>query len=184
MQITKSEETLFLEKNDKVLAITQNENIELYLINNNMKPNISEKNIKDNYSIQFSNRDGKIYEIMDDFYSSLVDFYNISEELMDEIYKDMRLYIKNKNCFVFYNEASESIKNNNYIAITKGKTKDGLRTIIAFYFHTKKNNFVLSRGNSRYLGFTKYFEELYKRINKLQCNEKNLKKEVTGAYNG
>ena len=86
MQITRSEETLFLEKSNKLLAITQNENIELNFENNNMKPNITEKDIKDNYSIQFSNRDGKIYEIMNDFYNSLVDFYNISEELMDAIY--------------------------------------------------------------------------------------------------
>ena len=121
---------------------------------------------------------------MEDFYSSLVDFYNISPEMMDAIYKDMRLYMKDKNCFVFYDEDQESIKNNNYIAIAKGKTDDGLKTIIAFYFHIDQNSFKLSRGNSRYLGFTQYFEQLYNKLYKLQNNTQYLKKEVTGAYNG
>jgi len=177
-------DTMNIKKNDKTLLITQNENIELQLINNNPMIENSVKEVKQNYSIQFSNRDGKIYEIMEDFYSSLVDFYNISPEMMDAIYKDMRLYMKDKNCFVFYDEDQESIKNNNYISIAKGKTDDGLRTIIAFYFHIDKNSFKLSRGNSRYLGFTQYFEQLYNKLYKLQNNTQYLKKEVTGAYNG
>ena len=184
MEINKDNGSIFIMKNEKILEITENENIELNLINNNPKLENNAKDVKHNNTIQFSNRDGKIYEIMSEFYSSLVDFYNISPEMMDEIYKEMRLYMKDKNCFVFYDESKESIKNNNYIAVTKGKSNDGMRTIIAIYFHTDQKIFKLSRGNSRYLGFTQYFEQLYNKINKLQNNEKNLKKEVIGAYNG
>lgn len=178
MEINKNNGSVFIVKNDKILEITQNENMELNLINNNPSMENSAKAIKQNNSIQFSNRDGKIYEIISDFYNSLVDFYNIAPEMMDAIYKDMRLYMKDKNCFVFYDEAKESIENNNYIAITKGKSNDGTRTIIAIYFHTDQNIFKLSRGNSRYLGFTQFFEQLYNKISKQQNNDKNLKKEV------
>lgn len=156
MRLDKNQDTIILEKDNKKLEVHVNVNSNLDF---SMRLKSSDINKKDSYCFIIDDSNTSVYYAMSKFYENLLNEYNNNSSFYKNRYKEYPIYNEKLDMFKFHSDHGKF----DYYEFIRIFRKNGIYYI---FFNTKNGYFKLSKNQSKYANFVKYFNELYSILEK------------------
>lgn len=170
MELHKDNNMIIINNDSKRLKILNDSDINIWIIGD------KRENKLPGTSIKITEYDGKVYQIFNKFYNSLVEEYNGFKEYNDFAYEEYPLYNSEHNWFTFYDDYS-TVDDKNIFRIIKNQHNDP--HTIGIYIRNKNNRLqahTVAKSGSKYPQFVQYFSHLITDLQKLESEKTYTKK--------
>lgn len=170
MELYKDNKKMVINSEYKCLNILNDNDINIWITGD------KRKNKLPGTSFKITEYDGKIYQIFNKFYNSLVEEYNSFKEYNDFTYEEYPLYDTKHSWFTFYDDYS-NVNDKNIFRIIKNENNDP--HTIGIYIRNKNNRLqshTIAKSGSKYPQFIEHFSNLILDLEKLESEKIYIKK--------